>query len=169
MIASAALTLRPVCAANAEAVIGLPLHAAQRDFIASNADSLALAASHANMHPRAIHAGDELIGFAMYALPGSAGRQDTHVLYRLMIAAPWQGQGFARAALALLLDEMRARRGQGGALLRARQCARPATVRARRFCRDRTRRRWRDDGRAPAFLSLWHRGSRIFFFWQLYC
>jgi len=100
MAVNAALTLRPVCTANAEAVIGLPLHAAQRDFIASNAESLALAASHANMHPRAIHAGDELIGFAMYALPGSAGRQDTHVLYRLMIAAPWQGQGFARVARA---------------------------------------------------------------------
>ncbi|PJJ18063.1 diamine N-acetyltransferase [Janthinobacterium sp. OK676] len=128
MIASAALTLRPVCAANAEAVIGLPLHAAQRDFIASNADSLALAASHANMHPRAIHAGDELIGFAMYALPGSAGRQDTHVLYRLMIAAPWQGQGFARAALALLLDEMRAR-GAGRVVL----YYVPANVRARQL------------------------------------
>nr|WP_314606381.1 GNAT family N-acetyltransferase [uncultured Janthinobacterium sp.] len=128
MIASAALTLRPVCAANAEAVIGLPLHAAQRDFIASNADSLALAASHANMHPRAIHAGDELIGFAMYALPGSAGRQDTHVLYRLMIAAPWQGQGLARAALALLLDEMRAR-GAGRVVL----YYVPANVRARQL------------------------------------
>ena len=116
MAVNAALTLRPVCAANADAVIGLPLHAAQRDFIASNAESLALAASHANMRPRAIYAGDELIGFAMYALPGSAGRQDTHVLYRLMIAAPWQGQGFARAALALLLDEMRSR-GAGRVVL----------------------------------------------------
>ncbi|WP_072453455.1 hypothetical protein [Janthinobacterium lividum] len=149
MTGIAALILRPVCAVNAEAVIGLPLHAAQRDFIASNTESLALAASHANMHARAIYAGDELIGFAMYALPGSTGRQDTHVLYRLMIAAPWQGQG--------------------GALLRARQCARPATVRAGRFRRDGARRRWRDDGRAPAFLSLSHRGRRIVFFWQLYC
>ena len=116
MAVNAALTLRPVCAANADAVIGLPLHPAQRDFIASNAESLALAASHANMRPRAIYAGDELIGFAMYALPGSTGRQDTHVLYRLMIAAPWQGQGFARAALALLLAEMRAR-GAGRVVL----------------------------------------------------
>ena len=128
---NAALTLRPVCAANAEAVIRLPLHAAQRDFIASNADSLALATSHAYIHPRAIYADDELIGFAMYALPGSAGRQDTHVLYRLMIAAPWQGQGFARAALALLLAEMRSRGASRVVLYYV-----PANARARQLYAD---------------------------------
>lgn len=102
------LSLRPVCIANAEAVAGLSVHEAQGAFIAANTESLALAAEHVNMHPRAIHLGAELVGFALHAGPGSTGRQDTHVLYRLMIAAGWQGLGLGRAALGLLLAEIRA-------------------------------------------------------------
>ena len=97
------LSLRPICAVTADRVLQLPLHQAQRSFIATNADSLALAQEHPPMRPRAIYLGGELIGFAMYAGPGSTGRQDTHVLYRLMIAAPWQDRGHGRAALKLLL------------------------------------------------------------------
>ena len=100
------LSLRPVSAGVADALVLLPLHDAQRIFIASNADSLALAREHPNMRPRAIFLGDALVGFALHAESGSAGRRGTHVLYRLMIAAPWQGQGHGRTALKLLLDEM---------------------------------------------------------------
>ena len=100
------LSLRPICAVTADRVLQLPLHQAQRSFIATNADSLALAQEHPPMCPRAIYLGGELIGFAMYAGPGSTGRQDTHVLYRLMIAAPWQDRGHGLAALKLLLAEM---------------------------------------------------------------
>lgn len=103
------LSLRPVDAANIDAVRALAPQAAQQGFIASNADSLAMAAGHAHMHARAIHAGEVLVGFALYAEPGPAGRQDTHVLYRLMIAAGSQGQGHGRRALDLLLADMRAR------------------------------------------------------------
>lgn len=125
------LALRPVRGANAALVAGLAVHAAQRDLIASNADSLALAAAHANMHARAIYAGEALVGFALYAQPGQAGRQDTYVLYRLMIAAGQQGQGYGRRALALLLDEMRAR-GAGRVVL----YYVPANARARRLYAD---------------------------------
>lgn len=104
-----ALSLRAVDADNIDAVRALAPHAAQQRFIASNAESLALAAEHARMHARAICLDGVLIGFALYAEPGPAGRQDTHVLYRLMLAAGRQGQGLGRRALALLLAEMRAR------------------------------------------------------------
>ncbi|KAB8047829.1 GNAT family N-acetyltransferase [Janthinobacterium rivuli] len=103
------LSLRAVTAGNIDAVRALAPKAAQQDFIASNAESLALAAAHPHMHARAIYVGDVLAGFALYAEPGPAGRQDTHVLYRLMLAAGWQERGLGRHALELLLDEMRAR------------------------------------------------------------
>ena len=103
------LALRAVDAANIDAVRALAPHAAQQRFIAGNAESLALAADHAQMHARALYAGEVLVGFALYAEPGPAGRQDTYVLYRLMLAAGSQGQGYGRRALELLLDEMRAR------------------------------------------------------------
>ncbi len=104
-----ALSLRGVDAKNIDAVRALAPHAAQQRFIASNAESMALAAEHPHMHARAIYVEELLAGFALYAGPGPAGRQDTHVLYRLMLAAGWQGRGHGRRALALLLDEMRAR------------------------------------------------------------
>lgn len=103
------LSLRPVDAHNVDAVCALAPHEAQQRFIASNAESLELAAGHAHMHARAIYAGEVLVGFALYAEAGPAGRQDTHVLYRLMIAAGEQGRGHGRRALALLQGEMRAR------------------------------------------------------------
>jgi diamine N-acetyltransferase len=86
------LSLRPVDAHNVDAVCALAPHEAQQRFIASNAESLELAARHAHMHARAIYAGEVLVGFALYAEAGPAGRQDTHVLYRLMIAAGEQGR-----------------------------------------------------------------------------
>ena len=103
------LSLRAVTAGNIDDVRALAPHAQQQDFIASNAESLALAAAHPHMHARTIYAGEVLAGFALYAEPGPAGRQDTYVLYRLMLAAGWQGQGLGRRALELLLGEMRAR------------------------------------------------------------
>jgi len=100
--------LRPVTAENRQAVADLELGPDQQDLVASNAESLAEARSDPDARPRAIYAGERLIGFLMYD-PGRADDDPREALiYRFMIDRRYQGEGYGRAALATALDEIRA-------------------------------------------------------------
>ena len=95
--------LTAVGADERDAVVALALADDQRDLVASNAESLEEADEDPEARPRAILAGDRLVGFAMYEAPADG---DEATIYRFMIDRAAQGRGHGRAALARLLDEI---------------------------------------------------------------
>lgn len=90
--------------------IGLEVYLEQKDFVAPNAVSLAEAyvqPDNLGLHPLAIYADDVLVGFAMY------GRHPQHErgqwIQRFMIDQRYQGQGFGKAAMSLLLELLKSK------------------------------------------------------------
>ena len=100
--------LRHVTAENRQAVADLELGPDQKDLVATNAESLAEVQHDPDARPRAVYAGERLVGFLMY----DAGRADEvpreAMLYRFMIGHNYQGRGYGRVALAKALEEIRA-------------------------------------------------------------
>ncbi len=106
----AGVTLREITAETVLAICRLSdtLSAPQQRMVAPNAVSIAEAHFEPCAWFRAIYAGETPAGFIMlYDNPNQA----EYFLWRLMIAAPYQGCGYGRAALALLLDYVRSRPG----------------------------------------------------------
>ncbi len=97
--------LAPVDDTNRAAIAAMVLGEAQAHFVASNADSLAEAEADANARPRAVLAGDQLIGFLMY--DASESESEARI-YRLMIDPGEQGKGYGRAVVRAALSEIRA-------------------------------------------------------------
>lgn len=73
------------------------------EYVASNAVSLAQSKVDSQWIPRAIYYGDQMVGFAMYGYSESLSGYE---VCRLMIDHRYQGQGYGRAALQLVLQEM---------------------------------------------------------------
>ncbi|MES0071350.1 GNAT family N-acetyltransferase [Mesorhizobium sp. M0058] len=92
-----------VTAANRALVAALELAADQMDFVASNAESLDEAESDGDARPRVVMAGDRVVGFLMYEAPQD---DDEARIYRFMIDRVHQGQGYGKAALREVLDEI---------------------------------------------------------------
>jgi diamine N-acetyltransferase len=100
------VSLRDVTKANHIAVIKLKVAPEQEKFVASNAISLAQA--HFEPHTRfwAIYADEEPVGFAQ--IIENAGKDD-YYLWRFMVGAEHQRQGYGRRALHLIIDYVRAK------------------------------------------------------------
>jgi diamine N-acetyltransferase len=99
--------LEPVSAKNWDEVAKLELRDDQRDYVASNADSLAEARRTPLARPRAIYAGNVLVGFLMYEPLVSEGKPNEAALYRFMIDKKHQGKGYGRSAIERALAEIR--------------------------------------------------------------
>lgn len=99
--------LRDVTADNRGAVIRLELDPAQKDLVASNAESLRDARYDSGARPRAVYAGGQLVGFLMYDPGGPDDDPREAAIYRFMIDRAFQGKGYGRAALGKALDEIR--------------------------------------------------------------
>ncbi|WP_395449831.1 GNAT family N-acetyltransferase [Aminobacter sp. UC22_36] len=97
------ITLRPLDDAERARMLELQVAPAQQDFVASNQDSIEEADDGDDCVPLAIYAGDEPVGFAMYALDPDDGN---HWIYRLMIDQRFQRRGHGRTALLELLKLM---------------------------------------------------------------
>lgn len=97
------IRLAPLTSALRASVLALKLADAQLRFVADNGSSLKEAARDRNARPRAVIAGDAVVGFLMYDAPqdGNEAR-----IYRFMIDAAQQGRGFGRAALMAALAEI---------------------------------------------------------------
>lgn len=98
--------LEDVTAANWRAVTRLELAEDQKRLLASNVYSLAQSKFEPQARPRAIYAGDTLIGFIMYDLE----MDDTPpqaAIYRFMIDKAYQKMGYGRAALTRTIEEIR--------------------------------------------------------------
>lgn len=80
----------------------------QSHMVAPNSVSIAEAHFEPRAWFRAIYAGETPVGFIMlYDDP----EEPVYFLWRLMVAAPYQGKGFGRKAVELLIDRVRTRPG----------------------------------------------------------
>ncbi len=104
---SATIALWPVTEDNLRDIFKLEVREDQKEFVAPNAVSIAQA--HYNQEHawyRAIYADDTPVGFVMlYDDP----YEPEYFLWRFMIAAPYQGMGYGRRALQLVVDYVKTR------------------------------------------------------------
>lgn len=100
------IQLRPVTQENVRAVCRLRPRPDQERFVAPAAVSMAQAGLHPEGAPRALYAGEELVGMALLELrPGvcDAG------LWRLLVDRDHQGRGYGAAAVRAIIEEVSAR------------------------------------------------------------
>lgn len=90
---------------NFRAIVNLRVYDEQSDFVASNLFSLAEAYVKPENVPLALYAGNEPVGFCMYGFDN-----DDHAYWicRLMIDKRFQGRGYGREAMRMLIDRIRA-------------------------------------------------------------
>ncbi len=98
------IALREINRDNWRECIRLQVAPEQEHFVASNVYSLAQAKAQPECVPLAVYADGQMVGFVMYALDAD---EHKYWIYRLMIAAPFQGQGYGRAAMQEVLELLR--------------------------------------------------------------
>jgi len=104
----APVTLREITAETVRAVCGLEVKESQRGFVAPNAISIAEAHYAPTAWYRAIYAGETPVGFVMLS---DDPEKAVYYLWRYMIDGEFQGLGFGRHALQLVIDYVRGRPG----------------------------------------------------------
>lgn len=102
------ITLEEICEENFESVMEMELPEHQRDFLASNAFSIAQTKFYADYIPRAIYNDGIPAGFLLYDQraddkPGEYG------IYRFMVDHAQQAKGIGKRAMALLLAEIKSK------------------------------------------------------------
>jgi len=101
---NAEVSLRKITAKTARAICNLSVSESQKHFVAPNAVSIAQAYFCRNAWFRAIYAGDTPVGFVMlYESP----KRGIYYLWRFMIDAKYQHQGYGRKALNLIIERVR--------------------------------------------------------------
>ena len=99
--------LEDVTAQNWRAVVSLKLAEDQQRLLASNTYSIAQSKFDEAAQPRAIYAGDTVVGFIMYDVPEVEDKDQSVSIYRFMVGHEHQGKGYGRAALTCAIDEIR--------------------------------------------------------------
>ena len=84
--------------------ISLRVREDQVKFVASNAVSLAQLNFLENFHAKGIYHNDEMIGFTLFGIT-----EDDHEywIYRIMIDQNYQGKGYGKQAIQLVMDGIR--------------------------------------------------------------
>jgi diamine N-acetyltransferase len=122
------VTLEPVTIDNFETLMDMELPPEQAAYLASNAYSIAQAHYYPDYQARAVYCDGVPAGFALYDISGN-GEMGHYAIYRLMVDHPRQSQGIGRAAMGLLLAEIR---GCADAR-RISICYKPGNANAQRF------------------------------------
>lgn len=105
--------LRPVTAENWEALIKLKLRDGQNHFVASNLYSIAESQfgyedeGHWDFYPFGAYVDNEPVGFVMYSFNFGHSRFQAFIM-RLMVDEKYQGKGYGREIMKLVLDVFRA-------------------------------------------------------------
>ncbi|MBI1297422.1 GNAT family N-acetyltransferase [bacterium] len=106
---SSTVTLREVTADTVITICRLKVAPEQENFVAPNAVSIAQAYFYPDLAWfRAIYADETPVGFLM--LDDNVAEQE-YMLWRFMIDARYQGHGFGRRAIELLIDYVKTRPG----------------------------------------------------------
>jgi diamine N-acetyltransferase len=100
----ATISLREITKDNIRAVLNLHVDASQRSFVADNARSLAQAGLEPKAWTRAIYADDTPVGFVMNF---EDQEKPTYYLWRYMVDYRYQGMGFGKRALELIIDRVK--------------------------------------------------------------
>jgi ribosomal protein S18 acetylase RimI-like enzyme len=98
------VALRDVTLANARKCLQLQVAPDQVAFVASNAESLVQSKFEPYWLTKAIYADEQMVGFVMYGPDPTYGWG----ILRLMVDAAQQGHGYGRAAMELVLADIRA-------------------------------------------------------------
>lgn len=104
------VTLKEIDRTNFYECVKLDVREDQREFVATNAFSIAQAKVETTCAVKAVYEGDVLVGFVMYGLDLDDGR---HYLGRLMIDRRYQGKGYGRAATVEAVERLRREYGCG--------------------------------------------------------
>lgn len=106
------VTLREVTAQNLGQILHLDVSENQREYVATNAQSIAQAHFSQEAWFRAIYADESPVGFLMLHdenLKDEPRETDYYFLWRLMVDRRYQGMGFGRRAVELLVEHVRQR------------------------------------------------------------
>jgi len=106
------ITLREISKETVIAICKLSdtLSPAQKKIVAPNAQSIAQAYYNKHFWFRAIYADEVPVGFLMlYDSPEEQPEAPMYFLWRLMIAGPYQGLGYGKKAVQLLIEYVRGR------------------------------------------------------------
>lgn len=97
------LTLRKVDNSNLDEILNLRVNESQKNFIETTEECLNEARELNLWRPVGIYSGEELIGFSMYGLFKKEGKNGRVWLDRLLIDYKYQGRGYGKKSLELLL------------------------------------------------------------------
>ena len=104
------VTFQPIVRENLFDVMNLEVKPEQKNFVAPNARSIALASYSENVYFKAIYVDDTPVGFIMLADPGRFGTSpERYFLWRFMIDQKYQGLGYGKVALDLLCKYVKTR------------------------------------------------------------
>jgi diamine N-acetyltransferase len=118
--AASGLSLKPVTFHNVRSIIALKVAEPQSSYVAPNATSIAEGLLNPGGWLRAVHHGDTPVGFVMLLDPRAPGAllrgpvpEDALFLWRFMIAAAYQGRGYGRGTLDLIVDHAKGAAARG--------------------------------------------------------
>lgn len=98
------IELREITRDNWVECVRLKVDETQKNFVASNDNSLAMAAYEPGLNPRAIYnSEDTMVGFIMY---GWWDEKGAWWIARMMVDKGYQGQGYGRAAIEQAIEVM---------------------------------------------------------------
>ncbi len=97
------ITFRNVDYNNFLEIIDLNVYENQRDFLTSNAVSIAQSKVQPECIPLAIYNDEKAAGFLMYGIDRRDGQ---YCIYRFMIDRRYQSKGFGKAAFQLLINQI---------------------------------------------------------------
>ncbi len=112
--AKAVVSLREITRETVESILELEVAPKQEKFVATNAVSLAEALFSPEAWYRAVYADETPVGFVMLSVEPEVPR---YFLWQFMIGAEYQGKGYGKRALELVIDQVRTMPGAKELLL----------------------------------------------------
>lgn len=97
------ISLQPITHENLRDVLRLEVAPEQQGFVATNGVSIAQCYLEREWVPLAVHLDQTPIGFILHTREADTG---IDWIIRFMIAAPYQGQGYGRQALQLMITQI---------------------------------------------------------------
>lgn len=103
------VSLRAVDKDNWLACVALKVAELQQGFLPSNLSSIAGAQFYPESRSRAIYAEGDLVGYALYGIDETTGLWK---IFRLMIDEKFQGKGYGREAMKVILEDIRGEKAE---------------------------------------------------------
>jgi len=98
------ITLRPIDKSNWRDCLKLKVKDEQSALVGSNANTLAMCYIYPEVNPLGIYLDEKIIGLITHALDPD---EQIHYINRFMIDENYQGRGFGKTALKLLIDKLK--------------------------------------------------------------